>query len=109
MGELKTLVDEHATKMAKTSWDMRGHPNKVDNIVRRIRRELEGGAEKWNSTMTQFDAATQRLMQLCADLQGRPWRGHWVLVAGRKRRELIKQNLLGGAVALTSRARIQFQ
>jgi hypothetical protein len=80
IGELKVVIDENATKMAKTTSDMRGHLSEADNIARRIRRELEGGAEKWNNTITEFDAATQRLMQLCADLQGRPWRSHWVLV-----------------------------
>ena len=80
IGELKTMVDEHATKTAKSASETRGHLSEADNIARRIRHELEAGAQKWNSTMTEFDVATQRLMQLCADLQGRPWRSHWVLV-----------------------------
>ena len=74
------MVDEHATKMAKSPSETRGHLSEADNIARRIRHELEAGAQKWNSTMTEFEVATQRLMQLCADLQGRPWRSHWVLV-----------------------------
>lgn len=80
IGELKTMIDEHATKTAKTAMDTRGHLNEADRIAGRIRRELEGGAEKWNKTMTEFEAASKRLMQLCADFQGRPWRSHWVLV-----------------------------
>ena len=30
--------------------------------------------------MTEFQTATKRLTQLCADFQARPWRSHWVLL-----------------------------
>jgi hypothetical protein len=80
IGELKTMIDEHTTKMAKIASDTRSHLSEANNTGRRIGHELETGAQKWNSAMTEFEAATQRLLQLCADLQGRPWRSHWVLV-----------------------------
>ena len=81
IAELQIMLDEHAAKMAKTSVDTRAHFHVADDVASRIRRELEKGAEKWNKTMAEFEAATKRLMQLCADFQGRPWRSHWVLVA----------------------------
>lgn len=80
IAELKTMLDEHAAKMAQTSVDTRAHFHVADDIASRIRRELEKGAEKWNSSITKFEAASERLIQLCGDLQGRPWRSHWVLV-----------------------------
>ena len=78
--ELKAIVADHATSTAKTVAEMRGHLGESDSVAQRIRSELEGGAEKWKDATTDFEHITERLAQLCADLQARPWRSHWVLV-----------------------------
>ena len=80
VGELKNIVADHATKTAKTVAEMRSHLSDADKVAQRIRREIEGGAEKWNDATTEFARTSKRLTQLCADLQARPWRSHWVLV-----------------------------
>lgn len=79
-GELKAIVADHATNTAKTVAEMRGHLGESDKVAQRIRGDLEGGAEKWTDATTDFERITKRLTQLCADLQARPWRSHWVLV-----------------------------
>lgn len=79
-GELKTIVIDHATNTAKTVAAMRGSLNESEKVAQRIRSEMEGGAENWKNATTEFERITKRLTQLCADLQARPWRSHWVLV-----------------------------
>jgi hypothetical protein len=79
-GELKTIVADHAANATKTVAEMRGHLGGVEKVAQRIRSEMEGGAEKWKDATTDFERVTKRLTQLCADLQARPWRSHWVLV-----------------------------
>jgi tetratricopeptide (TPR) repeat protein len=80
VGALETLVDKHAVNTARTVSDMRGQLSATEKVGQCLRRELEGGAEKWNNATTDFEGATKRLTQLCADLQARPWRSHWVLM-----------------------------
>lgn len=79
-GELKAIVADHAANMAKTTAGMRGSLSESEKVAQRIRSEMEGGAEKWKDAATEFEQVTKRLTQLCADLQARPWRSHWVLV-----------------------------
>ena len=79
-GELRIIVADHATNTAKTVAEMRGHLSESEKVTQRIRSEMEGGAEKWKDATTEFERVTKRLTQLCADLQARPWRSHWVLV-----------------------------
>ena len=79
-GELKTIVADHATNAAKTVAEMRAQLGNAGEVAQRIRTEIEGGAEKWNSATMEFERSIKRLTQLCADLQARPWRSHWVLV-----------------------------
>jgi len=78
--ELKAIVADHATRTAKAVAEMRGHLAESDSVAQRIRREIEGGAEMWTDATTDFERITKRLTQLCADLEARPWRSHWVLV-----------------------------
>ncbi len=78
--ELKTIVANHAANTVRTVAEMRGQLNESDMIAKRIRSELETGSEKWKSATTDFEDITKKLTQLCADLQARPWRSHWVLV-----------------------------
>ena len=65
-GELKTIVADQLSESEK--------------VAQRIHIEIDGGAEKWNSAKIDFERVTKRLMQLCADLQGRSWCRHWVLM-----------------------------
>ena len=79
-GELKSIVADHATNTAKTAAEMRNQLSNAEKVAQRIRSELENGSEKWNEATTDFERITKRLTQLCADLQARPWRSHWVLL-----------------------------
>ncbi|PYK97845.1 MAG: hypothetical protein DME19_14785 [Verrucomicrobia bacterium] len=63
-----------------TSANLREQRRLVDKLASDS-AELETGAEKWTEVTTEFQTATKRLAQLCADLQSRPWRSHWVLLA----------------------------
>jgi len=80
VGDLEKLIERHASNTAKTAADLRGHLSESEKVGQRIRRELEVGAAKWNDATADFERANKRLTQLCADLQSRPWRTHWVLV-----------------------------
>lgn len=79
-GELKTIVADHAVATARTVTEMRAQLSNAEKVAQRIRNEIEGGGEKWKEATTDFERITKRLTQLCADLQARPWRSHWVLV-----------------------------
>jgi len=79
--EQKRLVDKHAADSAKAIADLRVPLSEAEAVAKRVRLELETGAEKWTDAMAEFQTATKRLTQLCADLQARPWRNHWVLLA----------------------------
>ena len=78
---LEDLIKTHATNTARTVSEIRSHLSDADKTAKQIRGELERGAEKWNSAITDFQRITKQLTQLCAELQARPWRSHWVLVA----------------------------
>jgi len=78
--ELKTIVADHANNTAKTLAEMCGHLSESNSVAQRIRSDLKCGAEKWTDATTEFERITKRLTQLCADLEARPWRSHWVLV-----------------------------
>ena len=76
----KRLVDRHADS-AKAIAELRVPLSETEAVAKRVRLELETGAQKWTDAVTDFQTATKRLTQLCADLQARPWRSHWVLLA----------------------------
>jgi hypothetical protein len=80
IGELRRVIDEHASNSAKNVVELRGQLIESEKIAQRIRRDLESGAGKWNDATVDFEHANKRLTQLCADLQARPWRSHWVLM-----------------------------
>ena len=77
----KRLVDKHAADSAKAIAELRIPLSEAEAVAKRVRLELETGAQKWTDAVTEFQAATKRLTQLCADLQAPPWRSHWVLLA----------------------------
>src|SRR5947208_8140150 len=79
--EQKRLVDKHAADSAKAIAELRVPLSEAEAVAKRVRLELETGAQKWTDAVTDFQTATKRLTQLCADLQARPWRSHWVLLA----------------------------
>ena len=76
----KKLVDKLAADSARAIAELRVPISEAEAVAKRVRIELETGAEKWTDAMTEFQAATKRLTQLSADLQARPWRSHWVLL-----------------------------
>ena len=79
--EQRRLVDKLASDSAKAIAELRVPLFEAESVAKRVRLELETGAEKWTEATTDFQTATKRLTQLCADLQSRPWRSHWVLLA----------------------------
>ena len=74
-------MDKLASDSAKAIAELRVPLSEAEGVAKRVRLELETGAEKWTEATTDFQTATKRLTQLCADLQSRPWRSHWVLLA----------------------------
>jgi hypothetical protein len=80
INDLKRAVDEHASNTARNVAEQRGHLNESEKVAQRIRRDLESGMSKWNDATVDFERANKRLSQVCADLQARPWRSHWVLM-----------------------------
>jgi hypothetical protein len=76
----KRLVDKLAADSAKAIAELRVPLSEAEAVARRVRLELETGAQKWTDAVAEFQIATKRLTQLCADLQARPWRSHWVLL-----------------------------
>ena len=74
-------MDKLASDSAKAIAELRVPLSEAEGVAKRVRLELETGAEKWTEATTDFQTATKRLTQLCADLQSRPWRIHWVLLA----------------------------
>ena len=76
----KKIVDKLASDSAKAIAELRVPLSEAETVAKRVRLELETGAQKWTDAMTEFQAATKRLTQLCADFQARPWRSHWVLL-----------------------------
>jgi hypothetical protein len=81
VGELEKLVAEQAGGTKRTLSEMHGRLSETEKVAQRIHQELEDGASKWGGATTEFERSSNRLTQLCADLQARPWRSHWVLVA----------------------------
>ena len=79
--EQRRLVDKLASDSAKAIAELRVPLFEAESVAKRVRLELETGAEKWTDAKVDFQTATKRLTQLCADLQARPWRSHWVLLA----------------------------
>lgn len=81
IGELEKLTAGQAAAALQTLSEMHGRLSEAEKVAQRIRHELEDGAGKWDGATTEFERSSNRLTQLCADLEARPWRSHWVLVA----------------------------
>lgn len=78
--KLDGLIKTQTANTTQTVAGLRGHLAESEKTAKQIRQELEAGARKWSDAILEFDRAFKRLMQLCADLQARPWRSHWVLL-----------------------------
>lgn len=78
--KLDSLIESQAASTAQTIAGLRGQLSESEKTAKQIRQELEAGARKWSDAILEFDRAFKRLMQLCADLQARPWRSHWVML-----------------------------
>jgi hypothetical protein len=81
VGELEKLAAEQAAGTKRTLSEIHGRLSETEKVAERIHHDLEDGASKWGGATAEFERSTNRLTQLCADLQARPWRSHWVLVA----------------------------
>lgn len=80
-GELEKLAAEQAATTKRTLSEMHGRLSETEKVAERIRHELEDGASEWRGASTEFERSSNRLTQIVADLQARPWRSDWVLVA----------------------------